>query len=115
MPMIAFAALIVVPDLPDAEAAVKKAVFKAVPRCWNRRRNTPQNHFHDCAIAILDALMEEQLGLHPAPMMALWTIWCQYPYSGGTWETVLMALRATKCDENPVVGRPEPAESRLRA
>jgi hypothetical protein len=70
VPTIAFAALIVVPNLPDAEATVKEAVFKAVPRWWNRRRNTPQNHFHDCAIAILDALMEEQLSPHQASMMA---------------------------------------------
>jgi hypothetical protein len=70
MPMIALATLVVVTDLPHARPTVKQRVFEAVRRRGNRRRYPPEHHLHDRTVVIVDALMEKQLGFHPAEIMA---------------------------------------------
>jgi hypothetical protein len=76
VPMVALAAFIVVPNLPDTRATVEQRVLQAVPRWWNRRRNAPGYHLNDPAIVMVDALVEQQLGLQES-IMALRNIWRQ--------------------------------------
>jgi len=53
MPMIAFAALIIVSHLPNAWATVKQRILQAVNGRRHRRRNAPQHHLHNRTVVVI--------------------------------------------------------------
>ncbi len=74
MPMIAFAAFIVVSHFPNAWATVEQRILQAVSGRRNRCRNAPQHHFHNSAVIVIDALVEEQSDFILAQIMVSLTI-----------------------------------------
>ncbi len=59
VPMIALSTLVVISAFANTDAAVKQRVFQAVHRGRHGLWNSPQNHFHDPAILIINSLMEQ--------------------------------------------------------
>ena len=62
--MIALAPLVVVADLAHAQAAVEQRRFEAMTRWRHRPWNTPDHHFDDRSIVIVDALVKKQFRFH---------------------------------------------------
>lgn len=79
--MIAFAAFIVVSDLPNARTSIKERIFQSMDGGWNGRWNPPQHHLDDGAVIVIDALVEEELSFRHPRAMVLLAIWCQGTYS----------------------------------
>jgi hypothetical protein len=64
VPMIAFAAFIIVSNLPQPRTAMEQRIFQAVGGWRDRGRNPLEHHFRDRTIVIVDPLVEQQFGLH---------------------------------------------------
>jgi hypothetical protein len=58
MPMAAFAPLIVVPNFSKAGSTVEERILQPVGCGWDRGWNAPENHLHNSAVVIIDALMK---------------------------------------------------------
>jgi hypothetical protein len=56
--MIALAALVIVANLSNTRATVEKRILQVMCRWRNRHRHTPNHHFHDRTIVVIDALLE---------------------------------------------------------
>ena len=62
--MVAFPPLIVVSNFTNAPATIEQGIFQIVFRWFDRGRNPPDDQFHDGAIVVIDAFLEQQLSLH---------------------------------------------------
>jgi hypothetical protein len=60
MPMVAFAAFIIVPDLANARSSIEQRIFQPMHRWRNWRGNPPQHHLNDRTVIVVDPLMEQQ-------------------------------------------------------
>jgi hypothetical protein len=81
MAMIALATFIVVADLPHAWTPIKQRILQSVARGRNWRRNSPQQHFDDRAVIVVDPLMKQQLGLCDPPIWYLWPYGVKDPFA----------------------------------
>ena len=75
MATIALSTFIVVADLPHAWTPIKQRILQSVARGRNWRRNSPQQHFDDRAVIVVDPLMSSSSAFVPHP-----PIWYLWPY-----------------------------------
>ncbi len=64
MPMVALSTFVIIAHRTTILPAIEERIFQIMYRRWNGSGNAPENHLNDCAIIVINALMEKKISLH---------------------------------------------------